>query len=591
MKRMLCTLLIALLLLCPLLAAHADDEGFVVVPDDVLEPDEEAALEARAEEICAARGVSVCFLYTDDDNGGAALIEETQQLAETQTAAGVGNAVVLALNPSVYYVYAEGTIAEAVFPESVCDSVLWETFRAPKDTVAEKIEAYFDAADQLLVSYTENPSAYVVTTPMQFDVPETVARTDGGKPTLYDSEHLLTDSEAEALSKHLKEIGSRYRCDVIIATVSSLGRKTATEYADDFFDYNGYGYGAVPDANGMTVNGDGILLLLSMEDRDFAISTSGYGITAFTDYGIQMYLESQFLPYLKTNNYNDGFRAFADGCEFLLKTAREGEPFDVFTASEQTANGKPVILDMAGLLTTDQVQTFSQRLKEIGDRYQCDVIFVTDTDYRYDDETAAERFYQNNGYGYRVVQSDGSVEDRGGILTFYSRSSGSLSVYVDGAAKKAFKGRGLYRFRQEILSAVYRGDSDGVLETYAAQTERYLSAAARGRAINPINWIPVLLAIGAGLLFGFIPVGSMKRQLTDVKQRTTAAEYMDPGSFVLTQNSDVLLNTHVTKQVHVVQSSSGGGGGRSGGGGGFHGGSSTHTSSSGGFHGGHSGKF
>lgn len=46
--------------------------------------------------------------------------------------------------------------------------------------------------------------------------------------------------------------------------------------ADDFYDYNGYGYGE---------EGDGIIFLISMEERKWQISTCGFGITAFTDAG------------------------------------------------------------------------------------------------------------------------------------------------------------------------------------------------------------------------------------------------------------------------------------------------------------------
>ncbi len=204
-----------------------------------------------------------------------------------------------------------------------------------------------------------------------------------------------------------------------------------------------------------------------------------------------------------------------------------------------------------------------------------------------DGETYAKNYYQSNGYGYHA---DG--QDRGGILAYFSDASGELAFYTEGVASKAFVGRGLYKFRQEILRAVNRGDFADVVKTYADQTETYLNSAQNGRVINPINWFPILLAVLAGVLIAFIPVSAMKRQLTDVGKQTQANSYMEPDSFALTQNSDVLLGTNIARTVHVVQSSSGGGsgGGRTGGGG-FHGGSSTHTSSSGGTHGGHSGKF
>ena len=414
-----------------------------------------------------------------------------------------------------------------------------------------------------------------------------VAVTKGGKPTVVDEADLLTESEEIALSKRLSEIGDKYQCDVVVVTVPGLGGADVEEYAEAYFNEHGYGYGAIPDADGKTVDGDGVMLLFSAEggagNRDYTIRTCGYAITAITDYGIQRYLEPMFLPYLSINDFNSGFLAFADGCGDLLKLAREGDPFDVFNATEQTANGKPVIADMAGLLTVEDVATLSQRLKNIGDKYQCDVIFVTDTDAYTDGSVYAKQYYQNNGYGYG---------DRGGILAYYSEASGELALYTAGFASKAFVGRGLYKFRQDLLSALYRGDFAGVVKTYAERSEFYLDKAQNGRVFNPINWLPIILALIAGALIALIPVNAMKRQLTDVSRQTNADRYLEPSTFVMTQNSDVLLGTNIARTVHVVQSSSGGssGGGRTGGGGGFHGGSTTHTSSSGGTFGGHSGK-
>ncbi len=582
MKRLLSILLIALLLL-PLAAAQADQTAHIYIDEGLLTEEELQAIEARAQQIADTHQVGVYFVYVMS-------IEQItdyadQFMVETVTEE---NAVALFVNEAYYHFAHKGPLAEAVFTDSVCDGVLWETFRSVKDDNYRKVLSYFDAADGQLLAYQTNPDAQATAAETAaFTVPDYIARTKGGKPTLCDSAQLLSAAEAEALSKRLLAIGDAYRCDVVIATVSSLGYKSAEAYADDFFDYNGYGYDATPDETGTTRDGDGVLLLLSMEDRDFAISTSGYGITAFTDYGIQIYLENAFLPYLKQNDYANGFNIFADGCEYLLKEARSGTPFDVFTVSEQTANGKPVIADMAAMLTVEQVRDLSKQLKALGDKYRCDVVLVTDTEQWYDDgDKNAKRAYESGGYGYR----DGN-EDRGGILMFLS-SGGQMGFYTDGFASKAFQGRGMYKFRQSILSALYERDEiRDALKAYTAKADEYLQAASDGHAINPINWIPVAIAAGIGVLLGRIPVSSMKRKLTDVYSKTEADSYLVPQSFRLTQNSDVLLNTRVSRTVRVTETtSSGGGGGRSGGGG-FHGGSTTHTSSSGGTHGGHSGKF
>lgn len=136
-------------------------------------------------------------------------------------------------------------------------------------------------------------------------------------PLLVDNADLLTDSEERDLNSKLDRISGEQKCDVVIVTVYSLDGKTSTEYADDFFDYNDYGYGK---------DCDGILLLVSTEDRDWAISTHGLAIKAFTDAGLN-YMSNEFLPYLSSGDYRKAFLTFAELCDDLLTQARNGSPY------------------------------------------------------------------------------------------------------------------------------------------------------------------------------------------------------------------------------------------------------------------------
>ena len=113
-----------------------------------------------------------------------------------------------------------------------------------------------------------------------------------------DNAQVLTEDEDGELEASLEELSVRQSFDVIIATIDSLESEGCTsmeEYADDLYDYCQFGYGE---------NRDGVLLLVSIGDRKWHISTCGYGITAFTDAGIQ-YLGEQ------------------------MTAAREGHPYDV----------------------------------------------------------------------------------------------------------------------------------------------------------------------------------------------------------------------------------------------------------------------
>lgn len=138
------------------------------------------------------------------------------------------------------------------------------------------------------------------------------------QPRVVDNANLLSDSEEKDLINKVNKVSKDNKCDVAIVTVDSLDNKTATEYADNYFDNNGYGYGT---------NKDGILFLISMDNRDWAISTHGYGITAFTDAG-QSYIMDKIKDSLSDGKYSKAFNGFADYCDDFIKEARNGKPYD-----------------------------------------------------------------------------------------------------------------------------------------------------------------------------------------------------------------------------------------------------------------------
>lgn len=75
----------------------------------------------------------------------------------------------------------------------------------------------------------------------------------------------------------------------------------------------------------------GLLLLLSMYDRDYAIVAHGYGNTAFTDHGKDVLMDTHVLPLLKKDKFYEAFNAYLDVAEEYLEMAYNGEPFDTDT--------------------------------------------------------------------------------------------------------------------------------------------------------------------------------------------------------------------------------------------------------------------
>lgn len=149
---------------------------------------------------------------------------------------------------------------------------------------------------------------------------------EGGFADLYyrifDDAEVLTEDEDNELEDALEELSLRQSFDVTIATIESMesvGADSMEQFADDLYDYCQYGYG--PDM-------DGVLLLVSVGDRKWHISTCGYGITAFTDAGIQ-YLGEQMKPFMADGDYAGAFRTFVQWSDTYIDAARAGHPYDV----------------------------------------------------------------------------------------------------------------------------------------------------------------------------------------------------------------------------------------------------------------------
>ena len=131
---------------------------------------------------------------------------------------------------------------------------------------------------------------------------------------LVDDAGLLTDTEAANLEAKLSQISDRHNVDIVIVAVDSTDGKSPMDFADDYYDYNGY-------------RADGILLLVSMEDSDWWVSTTGYGITAITDAGLD-YMSDRFVPYLSDGEFAQAFEKFADLCDEFITQAKTGDPYD-----------------------------------------------------------------------------------------------------------------------------------------------------------------------------------------------------------------------------------------------------------------------
>lgn len=122
------------------------------------------------------------------------------------------------------------------------------------------------------------------------------ADTDKGS-RIVDKANLLTNEGERELLDKIGYIKEKYNLDVVLVTTDTLEGKTPQDYADDFYDYGGYGFDK---------EHSGLLFLVSMEDRDYHLSTTGRAIKIFNDAKIRSMGDS-VASYLSVGDYDGGF--------------------------------------------------------------------------------------------------------------------------------------------------------------------------------------------------------------------------------------------------------------------------------------------
>ena len=382
-------LVICLMSLTPALAAtqhrNIDDRRNVL-------GDYQEDLNNKAYSVYQKYGFNISVIIASPKTG-----ENLNQYAEEYYRTNFGNedGIAFVENGSECGFYTEGT-GKTIFTEEKLNALL-NAYNGESDYIS-KVFQFLEQAEMIIYA----SGVYVN------------GNDEAHPPRVVDDGDLLSSSEETELTKKLDYISKGQGCDVIVVTADSLGSKTAQEFADDYFDYMGYGIGP---------QDSGILLLVCMEERDYAFSTYGFGITAFNDKGIDL-LEEEVVPYLSDENFYDAFSQYGELCQELLIRANEGEPYGTggngedYTTGEMLAMGIPgaVALGTAG----SGIATLSKkaRLKTVRRRYGAE-------DYVVSGSMAVDR--SNDYFLYsQITQRAKPKDNNSGGSTLHRSSSGRM---------------------------------------------------------------------------------------------------------------------------------------------------------------------
>lgn len=128
----------------------------------------------------------------------------------------------------------------------------------------------------------------------------------GSPPYVYDKAELFSVSELEVLDKKAADISEKLKVDIVILTISDNQDKTVADYAGDFYDQNGLGYGA---------DKRGILLLFDLDGGQIHVSSFNINQTNPIKEMFKSMYDKMVTNYRRNDSFNEVTTIFLDMLE------------------------------------------------------------------------------------------------------------------------------------------------------------------------------------------------------------------------------------------------------------------------------------
>ena len=370
----------------------------------------------------------------------------------------------------------------------------------------------------------------------------------------------VNEENLVSLRKLAAEVSTKCKLDIAFVRPPETSEKSLRDYLAGYYQSE------------KKLEKDGIVL--GIDATSWAIEAFGTAKQRLSDE-----LEDRlYNAYKAGGSYAGGMRDFFELAGEVL--AASGASLARVPKGEQL----PRLTDDMDLLTDEQETQLLAKLDEISDRQKFDVVVavVPALDNR-EARLYAVDFYEENGFGYDGTQ-DGAIL----LLATADRDFGFAS---QGYGLKVFTVEG-----QKYLDKLFLPDlkEDRYFEAFMAFADAvdvFVEQANAGepydtgnipktkQEVTETHVINLVVSLVGALIIAWFVTKRWKAQLKSVAMKTNAAQYVRPGSLVITNHNDAFLYSNVSSTRRVKESDSGGGGGGS------------FSSSSGSSSTGHSGKY
>ena len=223
-----------------------------------------------------------------------------------------------------------------------------------------------------------------------------------------DDAGILTEVETQKLETMAERVSQAYGVGVYIVTLGDYEEfEIGTVYETTYTIYHEYNMGEGEDR-------DGIMLLLSMAERDWAMFCYGeQSEYAFDEYG-QEQLEEVFLDDFADNNWYNGFADYIKTCSDDLEQAAQGKPV-------RRSKVVPVLIAVGGSLFLAflalgliWLPMKNVRAKSTANHYISGELNLTESSDRFTHRTETRRKIESKSSGGSRSHSGGGGSGRSG---------------------------------------------------------------------------------------------------------------------------------------------------------------------------------
>lgn len=404
---------------------------------------------------------------------------------------------------------------------------------------------------------------------------------DATAPRVVDEADIFTPDEEAQMLERIEQIKNDFSKDVVIYTSDTSYGLGEVTLAQDFYDFNGYGFGD---------SWEGLCLCVVMDPSNRGVATSATGEVTealYTMYNSELIDEALFeyfrdkQPEIGVTIPGDYGAGVIDWLDNIHMMYLKGHPFapewypelgkeDIIPASPML----PRVTDEVGTIPEEQLAELNKRANELSEKLGVDVVVrVAKEIYWMNVDEYTDSYYKYNGFG--------RGEKRSGMELFIRPGHGLTKIYCFGDKPERLNLKELNRVLTQVN---LREDGNNEYKAVDRYLDRLEGISKNGIVpYTAFRWIFITICDAAlGLFCGYKALEKAKVHMAVPAEKGDAAAYVVPGSVKISGKDDSFVTTHTSRTYSPVQvyTPSDSGSSRSSGGGSSFRSSSHHTYSS-----------